>query len=107
MNPKRQQDQIVIVSLFDTFPSVAVNHQRQKFTSLVKSIAQRACYILSLAWGRHGSVAEAEAYHNSLFGQCWKYFLTQVDAFRNESAQRLILGDLMLLNPNLNESRAM
>ncbi|KAL7540836.1 hypothetical protein ACHAXR_010416 [Thalassiosira sp. AJA248-18] len=108
LDPEKQRDRIAMMSLFKRFPAVSTNHQRQIFTSLVKSISQGACYTLSVAWEKHGSTSEAEDSFSSLFGRCIgdegrKYFMKEVDEFRNESARRLILGDLMLINPSDDE----
>jgi len=108
LDPEKQRDRIAIMSLFQRFPPVTSNHQRHIFTAILKSITQEACFILSIAWEKHGSPAEAEASYNSLFGRCIsdegrKYFMKEVDEFRNESARKLILGDLMLMNPSRND----
>ena len=61
--------------------------------------------MLSVAWEKHGSPAETEASCHSIFGGCIgdegkQHIMKEVDAFRNESARKLILGDLMMLNPS-------
>ena len=53
---------------------------------------------------------EAKESFMSVFSRCYgdearKYFAAEVATFRNESAQKLILGDLMLLNPQQSQAR--
>ena len=106
LDPMEQRDRLALLSLFQRFPPVTEPQQRQIFTSIVKSIAQGACYVLSVAWEKHECATDVEASYTALFGRCIsdegrKHFTKEVDAFRNESAKKLILGDLMLLNPSL------
>ncbi|KAL9186765.1 hypothetical protein ACHAXT_010485 [Thalassiosira profunda] len=104
LNPKMTRDRIAMVALFDRFPAVHTHEKREVFTAIVKSITQEACYNLSIAWEKHTPSDQAQASYSSVFGRCVgdegrRYFMTQIDAFRNESARKLICGDLMLLNP--------
>ena len=104
VNPSIQRDRIALMALF-RLPPVKTHHQRQIFTSIVTSITQGACHVLSCAWETHENCIEVEASYNSIFNRCIndegrKHFTREVDAFRNESSKRLILGDLMMLNPS-------
>ncbi len=65
---------------------------------------------MSVAWEKHKPVHEAEESFMSVFSRCYgdearRYFSAEVAKFRNESAQKLILGDLMLLNPQQEQAR--
>ena len=108
LDPDEQRNRITMMAIFQRFPPVITYQQRKILTSLVKSLTQGACHILSIAWERHGSTVEAKVSRSSFFGRCTgddgkKHFMKQVDSFQNESARRLILGDLMLLNPSSRE----
>ena len=104
LDPEVQRDRIAMLALFQRFPQVTDDYQREIFTSIVRSIAQGACYILSVAWEKH-DVAEAERSYQSIFDRCTgddgrKYIMQQVEQFHHQSSRRIILGDLMLLNPS-------
>lgn len=104
LDSSKPRDRVAMFSLFQRFPPVTSHFHRQVFTSIIEGITQEACYTLSIAWEKHESVSDVEASYTSLFGRCVgdkgrKHFTKQVDNFRNETAKKLILEDLMLLNP--------
>ena len=99
-----ERDRKAIISLFDRLPATNTTVKKQIFSELIQSFTSEAYYYMSVAWEKHKPVKEAEESFMSVFSRCRgdearRYFTAEVAAFRNESAQKLILGDLMLLNP--------
>ena len=103
-----ERDRRAIFKLFSDLPTADTLEKRQMHSILLVCLTEGACYLLSLAWEKHRPVEEARKSFEDVFGrtdddvcngQTRKHFMAKVDSFRNKSAQRLILGDLMLLNP--------
>jgi len=105
---KSARDRNAIFKLFSDLPNADTLVKRQMYSILLLCLTEGACYLLSLAWEKHRPIEEARKSFEELFGrtdddvcngQTRKHFMAKVDSFRNETAKRLILGDLMLLNP--------
>ncbi|EJK76525.1 hypothetical protein THAOC_01707 [Thalassiosira oceanica] len=105
---KSARDRNAIFKLFSDLPNADTLVKRQMYSILLLCLTEGACYLLSLAWEKHRPIEEARMSFEELFGrtdddvcngQTRKHFMAKVDSFRNETAKRLILGDLMLLNP--------
>ena len=109
MDPRKSaRDRSTMFKLFSDLPDADTLGKRQMYAFLLACLTDGACYLLSLAWEKHRPVEEARKSFEDVFGrtdddvcngQTRKHFMAKVDSFRNETAKRLILGDLMLLNP--------
>lgn len=104
-----EEDRKAIIVLLDKLTSIVTTEKKRFIFECIidEFMTPTAAYIMSVAWETHIPQSEAQASFASFFdcvgAEYRQTFMEQVESFRNESSKRLILGDLMLINPELSD----
>ena len=108
----RDRDRRAVINLFaNIFSPRKVHSEMEKeawrkwlFLEIILRLESEACFVLSRVWELHQPAEEAEESFKLFFSSCSdadvgrKHFLFQVDNFKQEVVQRLIVRDLMLVS---------
>lgn len=108
----RDRDRRAVINLFaNIFAPRKMHSEKEKegwrkwlFLEIILRLESETCFVLSRVWELHQPAEEAEESFKLFFSSCSdtdvgrKHFLFQVDNFKQEVVQRLIVRDLMLVS---------
>ena len=106
VQPSRENDRRAVLNIFEPLlPMHSVKALREwLYLEIVLRLQRQACFVLSQVWELHRPTEAAEKSCNSLFSSCLdvecarKHVLGQVESFKQEVVQRLVVRDLVLIS---------